>query len=102
MLRDFLDRAEGNERGYNELVFSFDVWSAQLPATVEAFFYPLAAECARVDDCEARTRRAHHAFTAAYPQSAVPLLTLDPTDWHAPFAVAPVESMRVQQWRGPP
>ena len=44
--------------------------------------------CRASDACEGATRRAHAAFLRAYPESGMPLLTLDPSDWEAPFAVA--------------
>ena len=90
MLGDFVSdmRAAGNERGYNEVVLSFDVWRAQLPNTIEAVFYPTSGRCVGYDDCEGRTRRVHAALEQAFPDSHVPLLTLDPMNWLQPFTPA--------------
>ena len=92
VLADYVDptRTRVNTRKYNELVLDFEVWRAALPRTIEAFFYPSTEACAAHDECEPRTRRAHAAFRAAYPHDPPPpLLTIDPMNWAAPFAVAP-------------
>ena len=63
-------------------------WHEQLPRSFEAFFFPATPNCRASDACEGATRRAHAAFLRSFPESGMPLLTLDPSDWEAPFAVA--------------
>ena len=80
-------------------------WVANLPESIEAFFYldcdelqhktldyigggGLAENC---EDAEDYVRAAHATYLEAYglDQLDFPLLTLRTSDWHAPFALAP-------------
>jgi len=92
MLDDYATRA-GAGRGYNEVIVSQARWQDRLPWTFEAFFYVASDSCAADVGCERKTRNAYAAFQREYPDSGVPLLTIDPTDWEAPFAEAPKCSM---------
>lgn len=94
MLADFVSttRQVHNARGYNEVVLLYDTWRRHLPETIEAVFYPRTPTCDGFDDCEGRTRRAHAALMAAFPDAHVPLLTLDVALWSAPFAPAPAQA----------
>ena len=87
LLSDFVKRRP--QRGYNEIVISSARWEQQLPFTFEAFFYPRTSACTADPMCEGATRTAHARFVAEFPESGMPLLTLDPSDWQAPFAEAP-------------
>ena len=88
MLADFGKRPSQGGRGYNEIVVGEARWHTRLPHSFEAFFYPLTSNCRRRPECEAHTRAVHADFLRDYPGSAVPLLSLDPSNWEAPFAVA--------------
>ena len=70
------------------MIVSEERWHGALPHSFEAFFFPATPNC-QGSSCERKTREAHAAFLSEYPQSGVPLLTLDPNNWEAPFAVAP-------------
>ena len=87
MLEDFVKRRP--ERGYNEVIVSAARWEQRLPHALSAFFYPKTVACAADDGCERRTRAAHARFLSEFPSSRMPLLTFDPSDWEAPFGVAP-------------
>ena len=87
MLADYV-RRPGGGRDYNEVIVSQERWGSQLSTSFDAFFFPDTPNCRRRAACEAYTRRAHADFRRQFPTSTVPLLTLNPSSWEAPFAVA--------------
>ena len=69
--------------GYNELVYSSQVWNDALPDIIEAFFtIPNQGSWA-----VARTRDIHRQFLETWKRSEaeVPLLSFDPARWEGPF-----------------
>ena len=74
----------------NEVVLSQELWASHLPSTITAVFYLRGGACAASVLCEARARLVHRLLASEYggdTASGVPLLVLDPSDWHAPFGV---------------
>lgn len=72
-------QANGRQMDYNEIVLSGQVWNAQLPRTIEAFFGG------------AKARQQRQSFLEAFPEvrpEDVPLLTFNPSDWAEPFRPA--------------
>lgn len=76
----------GFHSGYNEVVLDSKVWEDRLPQSIHAFFFLEGGAD------EAKVRKAHRAFRAAYPgtsEQRVPLLKLRPAQWEAPFQLVP-------------
>lgn len=78
--------------GYNEVILNAARWAERLPAAIEAFFYLATERCDASAACRARAVAAHRRFVEEYREAArhTPLLTINQSNWHAPFAVAPV------------
>ena len=76
--------------GYNELVISADSFEAALPSVIEAFFFLRTGACDASAHCRGWAERAQRAFSIEFggDASSVPLLTLDGSNWEAPFAPA--------------
>ena len=72
--------------GYNELILLPDCWRANLPHSVEALFYP-KARCTEGSPCRHKLRSLHQLLRSQYGKYAPPLLSMDLSDWDAPFAV---------------
>ena len=73
------DGRPGPSRSYNEVIVDSDHWIAQLPHSVEGFWWPDSPECARPESaCQRAVREAHEGFERAYPslRGEVPLLRL--------------------------
>ena len=83
----------------NEVILSGKVWSAALPSTVLAFFYPRTAKCDAAPACRQRAEAAHRKFGEQYPDTKVPLLTLDQGDWREPFDVAEAREAQLARER---
>ena len=78
----------GFHSGYNEVILSAERYNAQLPTSLEAFVvldrdHAFGSE----DGVGIDVGRAHRNFLHRYKLSEdrVPLLRLDPWNWHSPF-----------------
>ena len=87
MLRDFKRRKQP-DRGYNELIVGTEHFLSTLPSGVEAFFYLKTPRC-QGSGCEQKARAGRATFAADYSlgPGEAPLLSFDPGNWEAPFAV---------------
>ena len=87
MLRDFKRRKQP-DRGYNELIVGTEHFLSTLPGGVEAFFYLKTPRC-QGSGCEQKARAGRATFAADYSlgPGEAPLLSFDPGNWEAPFAV---------------
>ena len=75
--------------GYNEIVLDATHLEAHLPDAIQGFFYPLTTSCIAATACKRRAERAQAAFRAEFGSATTaPLLTLNSTDWRAPFSAA--------------
>ena len=52
MLADYVNRAPGNARGYNEVIVNEARWHGQLPHSFDAMFFPATTKCAEDAACE--------------------------------------------------
>lgn len=83
----------GKFKGYNEVIIDAKYRDAQLPHSVEAFFYTDTCRGQAVLNrhCSGRdaARKIHAAFLAKYglDAAAAPLLKLTPKNWDRPFEV---------------
>ena len=62
-------------RQYNEVVLDSRAWSAGLPRTIEAFFYPDTPQCSATP-CQQAVRDARAGFAKEYDAEPLPLLRL--------------------------
>ena len=87
MLRDFKRRKQP-DRGYNELIVGTEHFLSTLPGGVEAFFYLKTPRC-QGSGCEQKARAGRATFASDYSlgPGEAPLLSFDPGNWEAPFAV---------------
>ena len=85
----------GKFKGYNEIIVDSKYRDANLPHSVEAFFYTDTCRGQAVLNrhCSGRdaARKIHAAFLAKYglDAAAAPLLKLTPKNWDRPFEVDP-------------
>ena len=69
---------------YNEVILDSRAWKHNMPATIDAFFYPVHAFCG--DQCRARVKKAHSDFVRRYPGArGTPLLRLHLDRKASPF-----------------
>lgn len=76
--------------GYNEVILNAARWAERLPRAIEAVFFLATPRCEASPACRARAVVAHKRFVDDYPEAArdTPLLTMNQSEWHAPFAVS--------------
>lgn len=89
MLNTYAKRIQGHGisckdcKMYNEVILDSRAWKNNMPATVDAFFYPVHAFCG--DKCRARVKKAHSDFLRRYPGAHTPLLRLHLDRKSSPF-----------------
>ena len=81
-------KPRGSDRGYNELIVGTEHFLSTLPGGVEAFFYLKTPRC-QGSGCEQKARAGRATFASDYSlgPGEAPLLSFDPGNWEAPFAV---------------
>lgn len=84
-------KAPSFHSGYNEVVCNSHNHNDRLPHSVSAFFHPRGHTAeSKVDGITYNVAQAHRDFLSRYGLTAaqVPLLSFDPSDWDAPFAIS--------------
>ena len=84
---------------YDEVVLSTEMYTRNLPASIEAAFYLFGMDCGDAHDgpkCEDYARAAHAQIVSHFglTDEQLPLLQLDLWNWNQPFAPAPKERVR--------
>lgn len=76
---------------HNELIVDAEYSEAQLPGSIEAFWYPLSSGCETSTKCKAYTERMHAKFLQEYhlTNSDVPIVGLRLDQWRHPFVAVP-------------
>ena len=90
-----------HDNTYNEIILDPTEWERNLPASIEAFWFPKTDEC-KDEGCDVAAWSAHKEFLAHYglDEDLVPLLELRMNDFNTPFALPKRDAFGAAQSTG--